>query len=282
MTAAPLTRAPIAEAVTLRAGPSHRALYLVHTLGGELLSYRELARAMRSPLRVLGLAWLPPEQCAAMPLEEMAAVHWKLLRSIQPHGPYLLAGWSFGGVLAYELARQIQADGAIVEFLGLLDANPVRESITGEPARDTRLSEKLTSLLTSLERGAERAALAALRSDPRLRNLLGDIPDGVSPARVRTLLRVTLALTESARTYRAAPSTVPVDLFQPDQVAAATQACLHEELRPLAQGGLYIHYVPGDHYAMLRPPLVEALAKALDDALTTANKRTLSLAGELT
>jgi thioesterase domain-containing protein len=59
----------------------------------------------------------------AMFLTAMAAVHCELLRTIQPVGPYLLTGWSFGGVLAFELAWQIQVGGGQVECLGLIDGN---------------------------------------------------------------------------------------------------------------------------------------------------------------
>jgi len=61
-------------------------------------------------------------------LEEMAAVHVKALRAAQPEGPYMLGGFCNGGLLAYEVARQLEEAGQQVDFLGLI--NP---SIANEP-----------------------------------------------------------------------------------------------------------------------------------------------------
>ena len=55
-------------------------------------------------------------------ISEMAAHHIDKIRSIQPHGPYLLGGMCAGGVIAYEIARQLQCQGEKVAMVALLDA----------------------------------------------------------------------------------------------------------------------------------------------------------------
>jgi thioesterase domain-containing protein len=71
---------------------------------------------------------LPPfdvRHCRAAPsVEEMAAAHLETLRSICPHGPYIIGGFCLGGIVAYELAQQIAADGERIEMLLLIDAEP--------------------------------------------------------------------------------------------------------------------------------------------------------------
>ena len=62
--------------------------------------------------------------------------------------PLVLAGWSFGGVLAYEIAQQLVASGERVDFLGLLDANPVRDPITGLKTTEAPYFDMLTKVLT--------------------------------------------------------------------------------------------------------------------------------------
>ena len=57
-------------------------------------------------------------------LEEMAAYYLKELRKFQPHGPYMLGGYCFGGNVAYEMARQLRAEGEHVSLLALLDTAP--------------------------------------------------------------------------------------------------------------------------------------------------------------
>ena len=51
----------------------------------------------------------------------------RMIREVQPSGPYRVAGWSFGGVLAYEVASQLIGQDEIVEFVGMIDSyHPVR------------------------------------------------------------------------------------------------------------------------------------------------------------
>ena len=117
----------VSDVVTLRAGSLQQPLFLVHPLGGELFAYKNLARLLRPPRMILGLHWHPIDAGAAnmVSLQEMATTHLEQVRAVQPAGPYHFAGWSFGGVLAFEMAQQILASGERVDFLGMLDANPV-------------------------------------------------------------------------------------------------------------------------------------------------------------
>jgi len=55
------------------------------------------------------------------PFEAVAAAHIEVLRTVQPEGPYLLGGWCNGGLMAYEMARQLQAQGQTVDLLVLMD-----------------------------------------------------------------------------------------------------------------------------------------------------------------
>ncbi len=116
------SRAPL---ITVQAGGSKRPFFFLHGQweGGALYSL-ELARYLgpEQPFYLLepytfdGLA-VPPT------LEEMAAAHLEVLRGVQPEGPYLLGGWCNGGLIAYEMARQLHAQGQTVDLLVLMDAD---------------------------------------------------------------------------------------------------------------------------------------------------------------
>lgn len=274
--ALPLTgERPPSEVITLRAGPSQRVLFLVHPLGGELLAYKALARSIKAPLRVLGLRWQPGEVAAGerpVSLREMAAVHLAQVRAVQSSGPYLLAGWSFGGVLAFELAQQLVAAGERVDFLGLFDANPVLDSTTGVLTKDGTLFERLSEVLAEIDgrlaAGGADADVAHLLTDPRISGLLGNtVPEGVTAMHVRKNLHLTRDNVRAAMDYRAAPYGGAIDLFQPADVPPTLQESQAAALRQLAQGAFRTHTIPGDHYSILRAPLVETMARAVDDAL---------------
>jgi len=260
------------QIVTLRPGPAHRVLYLLHPLGGELLPYRELVQAINSPLRVLGIRWGGEPSGESLPLEEIVAVHYSQLRAIQPDGPYLLAGWSFGGVLAYELALQLTASGERVDFLGMLDANPTRDPLTGLRTRATAYLDLLTAVLSEIDKGFAEGKpagdLSQFATDKSWTGLMGDVvPQGVSASHLRRSLRIAQCNMRAAMTYQPASYGGPIDLFQAAGSDPEIQDLLAAELRALACGPVRIHQVPGDHQGILRAPQVEATGAAVDKAL---------------
>lgn len=93
-----------------RAGPG---LVLFHPVGGSVTSYLGLARAWPGPVLAFQSCQLVDgsEEPAVPDLTAMAAAYRAELVELVPEGPYLLGGWSMGGVLAYEVARQLSAEG---------------------------------------------------------------------------------------------------------------------------------------------------------------------------
>ncbi|HEV7669747.1 MAG TPA: non-ribosomal peptide synthase/polyketide synthase [Thermoanaerobaculia bacterium] len=110
--------------VEIQRGEGGRALFCVHPAGGNVLCYIDLARCLgnRQPF----YAFQRPNREVADPpldsLETIAAHYLEELRNVQPQGPYLLAGWSMGGVLAFEMAQQLGRAGQEVEALILIDS----------------------------------------------------------------------------------------------------------------------------------------------------------------
>ena len=267
----------LSELVTLRPGPLQRPLFVAHALGGEVMPYRALARAMLSPLRVLGLRWRPDidAAAAATSVEAMAAAHLEQLLALQPAGPYLLAGWSFGGVLAFELARQLEARGEPVEFLGLLDANPAHDPITGLRVEETLYDALISDALERIEAepGARSGGLTHPFDEPGWQGLLGSAVAADVPARhLRRNLTIAGASMAALSRYRPEAYHGAIDLFQPAATSPAIRSSLAAELRNLTTGPVRVHQTPGDHNSMLRPPLAEATAQALDDALESIRK----------
>ena len=109
--------------VTLRKAGDRR-LFLVHDGDGETLLYRNLANRLPASMSVFGIQ---PERRTRIPLahlsiEQMAASYVGIVRAEQPDGPYLLGGMCAGGLIAFEMARQLQADGAVVERVLMMDS----------------------------------------------------------------------------------------------------------------------------------------------------------------
>ena len=96
-------------------------LFLVHEVNGEMRYGHELMHHIDADIPIYGLTGEPPSQISLRTVQGMAARLVRAIRAVQPAGPYRIAGWSFGGTLAYEIAAQLTAEDERVEFLGLLD-----------------------------------------------------------------------------------------------------------------------------------------------------------------
>ncbi len=101
-------------------------VFCVHPAGGLSWCYGGLARAIAPPRRVYGIQAPALDSRVPLPdrLEDLAAHYVDLMRTVQRTGPYHLVGWSIGGILAHAMAVALQANGAPVGTLALLDAYP--------------------------------------------------------------------------------------------------------------------------------------------------------------
>ncbi|MFV2115684.1 thioesterase domain-containing protein, partial [Micromonospora sp. LOL_025] len=127
----------------LQSGGTRRPLFCVHPGIGMSWSYAGLARHLGADQPIYGLQTraltVPGYRAASLP--ELAAEYLEEIRRVQPHGPYRLLGWSFGGVVAHAVATAAQQAGEQVELLAMMDAYPVRAEEAARPRsdRDTML-----------------------------------------------------------------------------------------------------------------------------------------------
>jgi thioesterase domain-containing protein/acyl carrier protein len=145
-TAAPPQQTPDqwSSLVPLNNHQGSRPLFLMHTGRGEILLYRNLAQRLQSVLPVYALK---PYSDADYPIlhtriEEMAAFYVQQIRTIQPEGPYLLGGFCAGGVIAVEMARQLQRQGHQVGLIALIDS--------GDPQASTWHEATVADLLNQI------------------------------------------------------------------------------------------------------------------------------------
>lgn len=109
--------------VELQRGESTHPLILIPPSGGNLFLFQEFARRLSEQQNVLGLQpkGLNKDEEPFTDIKELASYYLEALREVQPAGPYLLAGSSFGGAVAFEMARQLEAQHQEVALLALFD-----------------------------------------------------------------------------------------------------------------------------------------------------------------
>ncbi|WP_371876471.1 non-ribosomal peptide synthetase [Pseudoduganella chitinolytica] len=244
--------------VTIRHGGSRPALVFLHEPSGEVLSYERLARHIDAEVGLYGIRADGATITSETTYEELAARYVSILREALPQGPYRLAGWSAGGVLAYEVARQLAAQGQRVEFVGLIDSW-LRGS-AGSAGNTIELADKLMLLVSYIEYQGCKLA------DPDVAQLMEapDLPAALALAKRQRWLgqdigadefdaRVALAfnLRQGAHAYAAAPIEAPVHLFTATPQGAADPA---NGWGSVLRGRLQVHPIGGDHWSLMMEP----------------------------
>ncbi len=105
--------------------PHNINLFIVHPGNGEIYFYKELAKKLNTKINLVGInnnVFNDIVQDEAISIKELAAIYVSLIKELQPTGRYSLAGWSFGGVVAFEMAQQLENNKDGVERLFLIDS----------------------------------------------------------------------------------------------------------------------------------------------------------------
>ena len=107
--------------VPIKPEGNNSPLFCMHAAGGNVLFYRDLANELDAEQPVYGLqarGVADKSETAHENVAEMATEYLNEMRTVQPVGPYKLCGSSFGGLVAFEMACQLEANGEDVALLG--------------------------------------------------------------------------------------------------------------------------------------------------------------------
>jgi amino acid adenylation domain-containing protein len=188
-------------------------------------------------------------------VEQHASQILAAIRNRQPDGPLALVGYSFGGLLAYEVARQAVDAGQVVDWLCLLDADSplIAPRVRSRQTLGWRLRQlRQRPMRERLVKFAE-IALRVLRNGA-LRDPNGFDLGGAAKIACR---------------YRQPGHAVPLEVFISEGFAADMEADLLGWDKT-HRGTLSVHRLPGDHFTMLQLPLVEQLAHSMLESLRKA------------
>ncbi|SFX78277.1 amino acid adenylation domain-containing protein, partial [Pseudomonas sp. NFACC43] len=284
------SRATAQGLLCIRAGSPERApLFFIHEGTGEALPYARLARHLDPELGLYAVQ-------AAAELEDgidnvsLARRYIDLLRSVQPQGPYRLAGWSAGGVLAYEMARQLLGEDCPVAFLGLIDSSEpgaLRAAPLALTFDEAGLRQQLIGYLAQHWSGEDASGQAAWHTGLDLDALIasaqarGWLPSGFDREELTRRARLNLNLRNAMVRYRPAPLGLPVHLFRAASGhPGADPRDLAADWRALLGVDLIDRRVEGDHWSIMRDPEhLRQLAQALEQVLAQTEGQPAQTAG---
>jgi len=210
---------------------ARRPLFLVHPIGGTVFHYQALAHHLGNEEPVYGLRASGLERGEEFDgdVERMASRYVDAIQARQPKGSYLLGGWSFGGLVAYEIAQRLREQGEMVDLLVLLDT-----PAPGDVPADL---------------------------DQFVPQRPSDLPDAPAFARV---LRQNL---DAMRRYRARRYIGNALLLRAAQWPAALGPVSEKRWKGLIDGKLESIEVQANHFTMMASPHIEMLAEQVRHAL---------------
>ena len=266
--------------VAIQPGGNKRPLFLIHPAGGHVFPYVHLAHCLGldQPCYGLQARGLEEGQEPHTRIEDMAAYYIEALQTVQTEGPYFLGGWSTGGVVAFEMAQQLHAQGQRVALLALLDARipTPDEDFADEDFEATLLADFVRYFGLSLD---PRESLARLPKDELLTRVLeqakraGLVPPDIEASQAHLLsnsARPTFELRGTTYCIATRVESPSSKLVRSLAEASADPTLGWSEW---AAGGVEVHVVPGNHANMVYKPHVEVLAEKLRPASTRCNRR---------
>ncbi|CAM2069713.1 Amino acid adenylation domain-containing protein [Sulfidibacter corallicola] len=263
--------------VTLRGSGSRVPMFWIHPTGGNVFCYIELAHRLGDDQPFYGIQ--SPSLDGTIETfgsNEATATHYiERIRSVQACGPYRIGGWSSGGVLAYEIARQLHEIGERVEMLMMLDTTAPQAHL---PLEDWEVT---TSFLIDYYRGD-------LQLDPRrlkkrsFRENVREISEmaaakgryvNTNLPQLAQLFEVFTRDIRSFETYDIKPfdQTIELMIARDSEESKRDPNLGWTEFLPEERIATTI--VPGDHFSVLKPPLLENLVETILRLRDTADAR---------
>ncbi len=276
--------------VPLRATGSKPPLFLMHAHGGNVLEYHALASLLESdqPVYALQARGLDGNLPTDLTLEKMASAYLEELRSFQPEGPYFLAGFCFGGLLALEAAQQLKAAGQEVALLVMIQSmHPVafhfkpgtpflrrwwyRATKRMDLERENRLHAARGYVWERYRRTWDMVcARVALARD----HMIGKRPTELSRLpKLYIFEALRIEHGKALRKYVPRPYAGDVVLFRASKQLSGLRADECLGWKPFFNGGFEVCEVPGHQQNLMLEPNVRRLAKEINSRLNDAQQR---------
>jgi thioesterase domain-containing protein/NRPS condensation-like uncharacterized protein len=263
--------------VPMKLRGSAAPLFIIHGAGGNIIRFYQLAMLVGTDHPIYGIQAqsLLAGQPALLFLEDQAAYYLDEIRKIQPEGPYYFLGYSFGGMVALEIAHRLRALGEQVELLGMLDSRQ-RDSISltqrHDPVR-VQLNRRIGRFLGNISNLSLREMASYLWEKLYTRTLrrVYVVAAAMGFRSVPSFIKSTDDISYvAAMNYQPRPWCGQVTLFR---TSVQPDPRLPQDLgwTPLAEGGVEVYELPGDHDLVFREPNIRVMAAQLRARLERSN-----------
>ena len=254
------------QLVAINPGGRGPKLFLMHCLGGDILYAHNLARFLCSGWQVYAMQpdTVFGKKTRHGSIEELAADYLKKIRDVQIDGPFWIGGFSFGGVVAYEIARQLIELGENVAGLFLFDSwSPMPYRFSAP--KEVRKTDIRHGPFRRWRRSLRRRVKKQIKKSFRRFYLDTFIALGFSLPLSQCIEYTKLVNHRLSSNYVARPLRCKTYLFRSENILA----CRSEGWGYLCAGHLSVIPIPGRHLNIFKLPTLPILARALDNVLSS-------------
>jgi thioesterase domain-containing protein len=250
-------------------------LFMIHPPGGIVVCYRELAAQLPDdqPMYAIRSRGLHGKEKLPETMRDMAADYVEAIRSVRQQGPYVIGGWSVGGVIAMEVAQQLISAGHDVKGLILLDSSipsGASDLVPAEDQTNVGLEYGIDLTLDELLQLPSEEQLPFLwQHAEKLGVLDQDTPAEVAARAIDDLKALFHHHLKLATQYKMKPIATRIVLFRPTDVPFETEGSVDRGWSHLADRADVIS-TAGHHHSMVQEPHVESLARSICDCLKDA------------
>ncbi|MEC2970633.1 thioesterase domain-containing protein, partial [Bacillus cereus] len=243
--------------------------FIVHGQGGGILNYYDLARELGEDKTVYGLQSIgyDDNRFSNLSVEEMAVRYIEEIKQVKKEGPYALLGWSFGGIVAFEMARKLEELGDKVSFLGLLDVHPIEQGKEILSLNIKNAFEELEKFNDQL--GIEKISFEQMSEEQLIESLLKKFTLNKNSCQqnfedpMMNKLKVMIANRYAYLKYNCKQK-IKADIFLFNASINDIHPLVdYNRWNEYTSGEVYALQVPGSHLSMLEKPHIHELVKSI-------------------
>lgn len=234
--------------ITLKEGNKYGLpLFCIHPAGGAINIFQELAKHIKADQSIIGIRALNGSDINNN-IASMAHIYKKEIEAIQPEGPYLLCGSSMGGTIAFEIAQLLQEQGKTIAILAMLDTPPPNTHFTIVPHTDEEIIAYLSELAPTVASELAKSEV----NQPGVR---------------KQFLEIWRNHRDALMQYQGRSYVGNITYFKAKEMGVFQNTHFEHGWTPLAEEGIEIHEVPGNHLSMHFSPNVKRIAEVLNKKL---------------
>lgn len=276
---------PASLIVPMRPQGDATPLFCVHCGTGHVLRYRHLVSLLDTDTPVYGIRAPELRDMKSAPtVESLAALYVENIRRVQPHGPYQISGFCFGGTVAYEIARRLSEMGETVSMLALMQAVnsehyralPKLEALQYKTSYVVNRAQKYgAKLLRGEFKGIYSGFRDLMNWQKRKREMASgnSEPSPVQNSGAGDIYDNIALLASIGEDFAPKPFHGRIHLIRAKEQAAELVHDMEFGWQDVALQGLDVVTLPGNHYSLLEKPAVDAVAEALQGWLAKMEVR---------